>query len=228
VATKIRTEATSLDAFVVAASDALVGTDQEGRILLWNQVAADLFGYPATAALGMFCHSLLRGRDCFGNAYCTANCNILQSIRKAERVHDFELTVRRYNGEWLTVEVSITTLRRPGEDEVLVLHLFRPVHEELERLSSGPELAAFENGSNRVDVRSTSPLSGRELEVLQLLADGLTTAAVAERLEIRQNTVRNHIQNAFSKLDVHSRAEAVAVALRQHLIPPVPGSTSAS
>ncbi|MDH3295692.1 MAG: LuxR C-terminal-related transcriptional regulator [Acidimicrobiia bacterium] len=58
-------------------------------------------------------------------------------------------------------------------------------------------------------------LTRREREVLALLADGLDGTAIAEQLFLSQLTVRNHIQHILNKLGVHSRAEAVAVALRR-------------
>jgi putative two-component system response regulator len=61
-------------------------------------------------------------------------------------------------------------------------------------------------------------LTARELEVLSLLAEGLSTEAISERLVISVHTVRNHIQRIIMKLGVHSKLEAVAMALRQGVI----------
>lgn len=55
-------------------------------------------------------------------------------------------------------------------------------------------------------------LTRREREVLELLADGLAQSAVADVLSISSETVRTHIQNSLSKLGVHSRLEAAAIA----------------
>ena len=52
------------------------------------------------------------------------------------------------------------------------------------------------------------PLSGRELEVLKLLAQGCTDKKIAETLVIAPETVHKHLKNIYGKLDVHSRAEA--------------------
>jgi DNA-binding NarL/FixJ family response regulator len=61
-------------------------------------------------------------------------------------------------------------------------------------------------------------LTPRELEVLQLLAEGLTQTQIARRLVISPRTVGTHIQNLLGKLDVHSRAQAVALAHRMGLV----------
>jgi LuxR family maltose regulon positive regulatory protein len=56
------------------------------------------------------------------------------------------------------------------------------------------------------------PLSERELEVLQLIAEGLTNPEIAIRLYLSVNTVKAHTRNIYGKLDSHSRMQAVANA----------------
>ncbi len=57
-------------------------------------------------------------------------------------------------------------------------------------------------------------LSMREREVLQLMADGASPRDIARRMSITPNTVRTHVQNILTKLGVHSRTQAVIVAVR--------------
>lgn len=61
-------------------------------------------------------------------------------------------------------------------------------------------------------------LSQRELEVLRLVADGMTNKAIADRLFISEKTARNHVTNCLFKLGARDRTEAVAVAARRGLI----------
>lgn len=69
-------------------------------------------------------------------------------------------------------------------------------------------------------------LTGREAEILQLIAEGLTNAAIAQRLFISVNTVRNHVQSLLAKLGAHSKLEALSVAVRRGLItPPAPSGS---
>ena len=63
-----------------------------------------------------------------------------------------------------------------------------------------------------------APLTRRELEVLRLMTMGVSTAQAAERLHVSRATVRNHVQNIFGKLGVHSRLEAVAFASKHRLL----------
>ncbi len=65
---------------------------------------------------------------------------------------------------------------------------------------------------------SLEPLTLRERQVLQALAQGLDSRETAMRLRISPNTVRTHLQNAMSKLGVHSKLEAVVLALKYGLI----------
>lgn len=61
-------------------------------------------------------------------------------------------------------------------------------------------------------------LSLREREVLVLLADGIATDVIADRLFISRNTVRAHVQRVITKLGAHSKLEAVAIARRHGLL----------
>jgi DNA-binding NarL/FixJ family response regulator len=65
-----------------------------------------------------------------------------------------------------------------------------------------------------VELRLIESLTPRECEVLQLLAEGLDSAAIARRLYISPRTERNHVANILAKLDVHSQLQAVVFALR--------------
>ena len=61
-------------------------------------------------------------------------------------------------------------------------------------------------------------LTGRELEVLSLVAEGQTSRQIGTLLFISENTVKNHIRNILDKLGLHSRSEAVLYAVREDLI----------
>ena len=61
-------------------------------------------------------------------------------------------------------------------------------------------------------------LTDRELEVLKLVAKGLANRDIAKQLYISENTVKNHIRNILEKLQLHSRIQAVAYALRENII----------
>jgi DNA-binding NarL/FixJ family response regulator len=61
-------------------------------------------------------------------------------------------------------------------------------------------------------------LTDREMEVLKLVAKGMNNRDIARELFISENTVKNHVRNILEKLQIHSRMEAVMIALRDKLI----------
>lgn len=66
--------------------------------------------------------------------------------------------------------------------------------------------------------RSPSHLTQQETELLKLIVDGHSYKTAAAKLDISTSTVSFHLQNIYSKLQVHSKSEAVARALRNHLV----------
>jgi DNA-binding NarL/FixJ family response regulator len=60
----------------------------------------------------------------------------------------------------------------------------------------------------------TDRLTPRQTEILQLLADGVPVATIAERLGMSRLTLRTHVQNILTRLGVHTKTEAVTVAIR--------------
>jgi DNA-binding NarL/FixJ family response regulator len=61
-------------------------------------------------------------------------------------------------------------------------------------------------------------LSPREQEILGLVAEGCRDREIAERLFLSHHTVANHVRSILAKLDVNSRAAAIACAMRQQLL----------
>lgn len=62
-------------------------------------------------------------------------------------------------------------------------------------------------------------LTEREREVLDLVAEGMTNAAIADQLVVSVHTVRNHVANLSAKLGASSKLEALAIAVREGLLP---------
>lgn len=71
-------------------------------------------------------------------------------------------------------------------------------------------------GTGRV---GAATLTDREREILGLIAQGLSNAAIAERLVVSVNTVRNHVANLLAKLGARSKLEALSIAIRDGLLP---------
>lgn len=82
-------------------------------------------------------------------------------------------------------------------------------------------------GQEHTNVAPRSALTARELEILQMLAQGLDQASIAAELVIAPRTVAKHIENILRKLPAHSRAEAVAIAYQRGLQSPAPVAATA-
>ena len=91
-----------------------------------------------------------------------------------------------------------------------------------ERLGAAPAARAAAKLVTKVGGRSAaarrSGLTAREVEVLSLVADGLSNREVAERLVVSEHTVHRHVANIYAKLGVSSRAAAVSLATQRALL----------
>jgi NarL family two-component system response regulator LiaR len=87
------------------------------------------------------------------------------------------------------------------------------------RATLSPEAAqALVKNANQMPTL-ISNLTKREYEVLVLLVEGLNNKQIAERLTVSPSTIKSHVSNILSKMEVTSRTEAVTLALRNHIIP---------
>jgi DNA-binding NarL/FixJ family response regulator len=89
------------------------------------------------------------------------------------------------------------------------------------RLSAQPPSAA-DRPATGSSITAKEPLSEREIEVLSLIGQGLSNAEIAQRLTLAQSTVKTHINNIYTKLDVKTRVQAAARAHQAHILPDSP------
>jgi DNA-binding NarL/FixJ family response regulator len=110
----------------------------------------------------------------------------------------------------VTVSKLIEIVRRAAGGEMLI-----PTEALVRLLASTRSLR--EGEADRL--ASVEPLTAREKEVLQLMAQGLDNRAVAEQLVLSYSSVRTHVQSTLEKLGAHSKLEAVARAMQCGLVP---------
>jgi len=199
-------------------ADGMVAIDTDGCILGWNAAAEGLFGHQAHDVVGRPCNEVLDFEDRCGNTVCDAECS-LQGAPRSEGswvVPTREVLARTDSGRRLWLSLT-TVLVPPAPDErCRRIHLMRqvgvtPELEEalIERLTQPKR--------GEVDASVIDQLTLREREVLRLLAEGLGTQEIADQLFVSSTTARNHVQHILSKLNCHTRLEAVALALRNHI-----------
>ena len=106
-----------------------------------------------------------------------------------------------------TDEIADAVRLAASDDASLSPELATAMLDEVRRLD--PD--SVEDDSDRV-------VTKREVEVLQLIADGCSTPEVAERLYISQKTVKNHLASIYHKLDARDRTQAVLQAVRMGIV----------
>jgi PAS domain S-box-containing protein len=211
---------------VASTADPSFAVDGSGCIAAWNRAAEAMFALSARAAIGRQCNEIVQGTDECGPV-CSADCTIQHAVRKRHPVGNFDLQAQTANGmQWCNVSVLIAD----GENSTTPysIHIVRQIdfRKRLELLVrdfvvAGTGLTAEQATTLTSSIRSSARetgLSARECDVLKLLAKGVTTTVVAERLQISRTTVNNHVQHILRKLDSHTRLEAIRRAEHAGLI----------
>jgi PAS domain S-box-containing protein len=158
-----------------------------------------------------------------------ARSQSLTLLRKTGSLRNVECQVAQKDGHAIDCLVSAESVRIDGADCLLVAmlditHRRRSEIELVEAIEavmkdaswfSAPlieRIAKVRRGDSLVDSPDLADLTRREREVLSLIAEGLSDKAIAARLQLSPSTIRNHAAAIYSKLDVHSRAEALVWA----------------
>lgn len=216
-------------------------SDQNHRIIFWNKGAERVTERRAADALGRLCHDVFSGRDLFGNRFCSESCPVSQMINRNEAVSRFEMqTGDRLRPK--TLGITIVKIPDPGRGLPTAVHLLDQIQEkrwlarELAGLTKvagavapgglisadrGSPIRLPLSPSTRASVKGGKPgsraaeqLSGRELDVLRAIASGQANRDIAVALHISVATTRNHVQGILKKLNVHTKLEAMALAVR--------------
>jgi PAS domain S-box-containing protein len=209
------TRSLDLDQTLARTGDGAFVIGADGRIVLWNRAAEKIMGHAAGETIGRPCCEVFIGLDGDGNRLCYQGCHVMNLVRLSEPIHSFDMQTRTKAGKPVWINVSILATPANGKTGPLTIHLFRDV------TASKELLRLVQDRLRPPDTDGSSPatlLTRRELEVLRLMTLGVSTALAAERLHVSRATVRNHVQNIFGKLGVHSRLEAVALANKHRLL----------
>jgi PAS domain S-box-containing protein len=215
-----------LKELVDSTGDAAFAVDGAGLIAVWNAAAERVFGLTAEDAVGKLCGEILRGVDECGPV-CSRNCGVRQAVSDHRQVTNYDLQAQTPQGpKWFNVSVLVADVA--NSNLPYSIHVARgvDVRKRLELLMC--DFIVNEAGLPAEEVKSLnratrSParevnLTGRELEVLRLLAKGATTESIASQLSISRTTVNNHIQHILHKLNAHTRLEAIRRAEHAGLI----------
>lgn len=217
-----------MDALTIVArsSAAAVATDAEDRVIGINEAARSLFGVGNARVIGLDFATVFQPRDIFGNPLGYDYSLIFQMLEGGQPLKNFECQLRKACGEYQRAQVSVIVVLGPCPERYELAHILWPcdrrrqADEVIARLLNSaehPEVSAI-GAKLRHASDGKSTLTGRQQEILRLVAGGKCSCEVAEQLNISPETVRNHMRNILSRLGVHSRAQAVSVAYQQRLI----------
>jgi two-component system, NarL family, nitrate/nitrite response regulator NarL len=103
-------------------------------------------------------------------------------------------------------------IRRAAEGDELI---------DLEERARLARLLRHRRQQQATERQRANRLTPRQVEILQLMADGVGPKEIARRLGVSPLTLRTHVQNILTRLGVHSKVEAIAVAMRQGRVKPV-------
>ena len=182
-----------------------------GRVVEINLAAARLLGEDR-ARVGALCHEMLAGRETDGTPICRADCEYLRSDPSdtLPSPRDVTMTGPRPEGRDGSVdrELSLRHIPMDKHGQRSVLHLLDDATTRRRRERIGARLEGLQSGAPM-----PSCLTARELDVLGLVAEGLSATSIATRLGIRPSTARNHVSRILGKLGAANRPAALTLFL---------------
>lgn len=193
-----------------------VVTDARGAVVFWNDAAAALFGRAWRQVAGEFFPQTVGGRDVFGNPILHDADRFQELIQRGEGLHRYALDVVDAAGERLRLAVSLVVVLGPEASDERFVYELEPLERRRKTDLVAAERAAGAGARGVAD--RPSPLTERQAEIVRHLAEGKSSSEIARALDISPNTVRCHIQNVLQRLRVHTRAAAVAKAIRDELL----------
>jgi PAS domain S-box-containing protein len=214
-----------LFALLEQTTDAAYTVTDGGEICSWNGAAEELFGYSASEVVRRNIDEVLEARDALGTRALAGGFDAptRRTNGTSPGIENFDLDVRVGDGRriWVNVSTIVFDNHRTGRRLFVrlahdisqrrrkeeLLNQMMEVAQRLVRLTDDPsELAPVES------------LSEQERRILKLFADGGNPAAIAGKLSISAQTLRNHLHHINRKLRTHNRLEAVTHAQKRGLI----------
>jgi PAS domain S-box-containing protein len=216
---------TELFSLLEHTADAAYTVTEDGEICSWNGAAESLFGYEAGEVLRRNIDDVLHGRDELGT---DALAGGLEAATRhwdgtSGGIPNFDLDVRHRSGSRIWVNVSTIVFDNQRTGRRLFVRLLHDISHRkrkediLHRMTDVAREVVTLTESAR-DQAPVETLSEQERRILKLFAEGRNPAAIARRLRISAQTLRNHLHHIHRKLRTHNRLEAVTHAQRRGLI----------
>jgi len=204
----------------ISVQGALVAVDMDQRVVRCSDRTKEIFPR-VDEVVGRRCYEVMTSLDARNADLCRPNCAVMVAARRGVAFPDFQVWAGDDNAD-IASEVSI--LLRDADDEAdrLALHYVHRVPTHSRRTVHAPghvcaALGMLADGQE-AEAETQAPLTPRQYQVLTRLASGLSPAEIAEELDLRPITVRNHLQAAMERLGARTRLEAVLTAARAGLL----------
>ncbi|KHK63083.1 helix-turn-helix transcriptional regulator [Pseudomonas frederiksbergensis] len=199
----------------------------EQQLLEINEAFLQATGYASEELLGKTVEEI-------GFLDKTAGATLFARLEKSAAVSSVDIKVHKKGGEQIDCEVAADTVLIQDQPCYLLvlMNITERKRSELELVAAIEEVmkdaswfsrTLIEKLANVKSINAQTPttsfteLTARERDVLGLICEGLADKEIAARLKLAPNTVRNHVATLYSKLDVHSRSEAIVWARERGL-----------
>ncbi len=198
-------------------ADGMIAVNHRGVVVACNASAVSLLGLPRNAVVGRGCASVLGWREPGGKPVCGAGCSLMTTAVGGELPGCMEVSGRGPAGQSIALSVSTVILGETFGAECQLIHYLRPQSETSRVRGGADDLVRPVGGAPArrlpVGFGGELGLTHRECQVLELLTAGLGNRDISDRLGVSYATVRNHVQHLLGKLEVGSRAAAIALVL---------------
>jgi len=185
-------------------------------IRFWNSGAERILGHRAENVVGRHCYEVLQNLNVDSSLEaCIKGCPSLGAAGEGRTGTVFQMRMLSASGERKLVTLTPIVIPTEDSSQLMLVHLFHGQNNEAlsTRAANAVEgvLAGYSSPRQKAGQEKDNPLTDRELEVLRLMAAGLSNRDISKQLGVSYHTVRNHLSSIRSKLSVKRRNDAARI-----------------
>jgi len=185
-------------------------------IWFWNSGAEQILGHRAENVVGRHCYEVLQNLNVDSSLEaCIKGCPSLGAAGEGRTGTVFQMRMLSASGERKLVTLTPIVIPTEDSSQLMLVHLFHGQNNEAlsTRAANAVEgvLAGYSSPRQKAGREKDNPLTDRELEVLKLMAAGLSNRDISKQLGVSYHTVRNHLSSIRSKLSVKRRNDAARI-----------------